>query len=1230
MSDLRERRLAAIDAALDHFNARFDDLILPGEVARADSDWAGDVRADAADWNETDHPRDPDGKFASGGGSAAFKAYAASAKIDKKTGKPKLQASGYIKHMLMQGELTVDEIFKELQKEFVYPGNQKPHVKYYHKELKAKGIDVPEIGSKKQLAAATEEVLKESGLKPEQAPKAQPSGGETKAPAKIPDADTWGKLGGKLGSNPGGKMVDPANGQEYYVKQSKSDDHAKNEVLASKLYALAGAPAVDSELVTTKGKLGTATKWHDDAMPIDTYSNYAKALAADNFAVHAWLANWDAAGLSFDNQAMVDGKMTTMDVGGSLLYRAQGEPKGDKFGPNVGEWESMRDPKVNPQNAEIFAAMPEEQLKKSAQKVADITDDQIMDMVDEFGPGDPGTKAKLIQTLIARRDDIAKKAGVKATGAAPPAPAPKKLELSEATMEKHAALKSAMHIVSLKDQKEFNDKISQVYAATQEDDPGEAVDLLNSIEGYSELSLGAKGKFNDFLESAKKDAETAFLAAPKNAEFEGKHDRNPDGTFKKGAGGDDEPEEPASYYAEPQSEETVKNLEFFTKYAPDEQKKLATKLANTKTEYPGTISGAVADLKNAVNQDNGPEKIAAIMAVDPIGSDTDGVMAEDPGVKAFNALLTNVKTSWEKDLAAPASKKVINPHADIYSQSSKDLFDELYTKMLAHKNLDEMNEADKYIDKIHKIASQADHKKAFTEMGTLTHLGLPEAFKNTAGNLTYEVYKDLMKKAAPGDHAKFYGSTPEEPPKKAKSAVAKAMTPPWQGNILGDLGAVTDPTKQVYEKFEEGYEKITDPNDFANTSKKINEINAALKGDSQKDIAAALHEILPLYVTPSLGKTGQYLNAYLTGLQIDFGQFLKKPKAAKGEKVATATKDFHEELKKHWPNTLPANLEAVQAQDAKIEAALSLDTLEDQAEALAAIEPLGGNGMAKQAMDSYLAKVKKDYLVDTPSGGPDKGKTTSKDGPATPKQAKAAKEISKLLPKRSNTESWHLDSEGKEVRAVLRLNTKEIANEGYEKVTAAYGGDLGNSLHHAVDSAMDEYAGPVWKTFSGPQHAAIQSYKGSGYININQVMLEGSIDKNPDTKKKINAISAAMKTSRLPADTPVFRGVRVDLKTFTGFDNPEDCIGKCFEHKNFASVSRRLETSQKFGTKTMIKMTLPAGMPAIVLPNDQTYGEREIILDAKSIFRIEKVEKTNYHDESYMLHVVYLGRREDE
>jgi hypothetical protein len=178
---------------------------------------------------------------------------------------------------------------------------------------------------------------------------------------------------------------------------------------------------------------------------------------------------------------------------------------------------------------------------------------------------------------------------------------------------------------------------------------------------------------------------------------------------------------------------------------------------------------------------------------------------------------------------------------------------------------------------------------------------------------------------------------------------------------------------------------------------------------------------------------------------------------------------------------------------------------------------------------------------------------------------------------------------------------------------------------------MDEYANPVWGTFSGPQHAAIKSYKGQGYIAINDAMLADKVDMSPDTKKKINAISAAMKSSRLPADTPVFRGVRCDLKTFTGFDNPEDCIGKCFEHKNFASVSRRVETSQKFGTKTMLKMTLPAGMPAILLPNgDQKYGEREIILDAKSIFRIEKVEKTTYHDESYMLHVVYLGRREDD
>ena len=791
MSDLRALRLAAIDAALDHFGQKLDDFCPPGEVLAADSDWAGDVRADA--WEEHKHPRDPDGKFASGGGSATFKSYAESAKVDPKTGKPKLQASGFIKHMLMQGTMTVDEIFAELQKEFEYPNNQKPHVKYYWKELKKKGVDVPEIGSKKELEEATQEILEETGVKAEQPPKEE-----------------------------------------------------------------------DEEEVT----------------------------------------------------------------------------------------------------------------------------------------------------LVAGVD-----------------------------------------------------------------------------------------------------------------------------------------------YFEPQHQDTVETLQFFVKYAGETQKKLAAALAEQETEYPGTINSAVYDLKDAVNQDHGPKKVADILAIKPIVSESgDAAMAKDPGVQAFNALLGAVQEAWKKDAQAPKAEpedelanfqltpgkpstavKTINPHKELYSQKTKNKIDAFYAKMLTHKNDDEVKEADAYLDKLFALSSQGDHKKAYTEVGALEHFGLPDAFMADAGNLTYDVYKDLLKKVDPKYHADLYPSEQVDEPESYQPVEAAKPPPP-------------------------------------------------------------------------------------------------PPKAAKGELVGTSTKEFHDQLKSYWPSTLPENLTAVKEQDEKIEVALSLDTVEEQKAALAAIEPFGEGslGMAKKAMDSYLAKVKVDYGVSAEQSGPAKGKTKAAAEP-TPKQTVAAKAITALAPRRSNTESWHVDADGKEVRAVLKINTKEIAHDGYAKVTAAYNGSPDNSLSHHVDSAMSAYAAPVWETFTGPQHSAISSYKGSGYTAINNAMLAGTVDKNPEIKKKVNAISAAMKTSRLPADTPVYRGVRCDLKTFTGFDNPEDCIGKCFEHKNFASVSRRLETSQKFGTKVMMKMTLPAGMPAIVLAGgDQSGGEREIILDAKSIFRIDKVEKTHYQDESYMLHVVYLGRREDE
>lgn len=216
------------------------------------------------------------------------------------------------------------------------------------------------------------------------------------------------KVGQQLGSNPGGQYED-ASGNKHYVKLSKSNDHAKNELLASRLYEAAGAPILNAQPVDMgNGKMGTATPWQKVDL-IDKNNAEHRKQAQEHFATHAWLANWDAAGLSYDNQGMVNGKMTTLDPGGSLLYRAQGGPKGNAFGDQATEWDSLRLPS-NKQAHTLYGEMSGKQLRNSALNVAKVPDAKVRELTMQHGPGDEAGRTALAERLIARKRDIIKRA----------------------------------------------------------------------------------------------------------------------------------------------------------------------------------------------------------------------------------------------------------------------------------------------------------------------------------------------------------------------------------------------------------------------------------------------------------------------------------------------------------------------------------------------------------------------------------------------------------------------------------------------------------------------------------------------------------------------------------------------------------------------------------------------------------------------------------------------------
>lgn len=249
----------------------------------------------------------------------------------------------------------------------------------------------------------------------------------TLPPPPTTDTIGWKQVGTQAGSNLGGLFESPA-GTRYYVKKPGSSGgmvsgqlRVENEVLAARLYAAAGVkvPSVQfaklepsvlgggSGLASTlvEGKKNLATAYKDPAYRAQLY---------DDFAVHAWLGNWDAVGTGKDNIIQgTDGKPVMVDAGGSMLFRAMGTPKSStEWGPNVVEDTTLRKhPQGYAKDAnDVFGPMTDAQVKASVLKhIAPLLPAQIDAMVKSTMTSDPKVAGELAETLKARRLDLLKR-----------------------------------------------------------------------------------------------------------------------------------------------------------------------------------------------------------------------------------------------------------------------------------------------------------------------------------------------------------------------------------------------------------------------------------------------------------------------------------------------------------------------------------------------------------------------------------------------------------------------------------------------------------------------------------------------------------------------------------------------------------------------------------------------------------------------------------------------------
>ena len=239
---------------------------------------------------------------------------------------------------------------------------------------------------------------------------------KTLIPTRAPDFKNLTQTGPQGGSNLGGFFTDTTTNKVYYVKAPTNEDIARNEVLAAKLYELAGVAGPKLHAIDIDGTVsgrqfkgyGIASELLEGEIVEGAAALKSAANMKENFAVDAWLANWDVTGPDYKNSVVIGGQAVRLDVGGALRYRAMGALK-PNFKAPVLELESLLDPGINSATARTFGGMTTAQLEAGVSRVLSISDSDIRRMVEQFGPADKAVAKELADTLIARKQWLGEK-----------------------------------------------------------------------------------------------------------------------------------------------------------------------------------------------------------------------------------------------------------------------------------------------------------------------------------------------------------------------------------------------------------------------------------------------------------------------------------------------------------------------------------------------------------------------------------------------------------------------------------------------------------------------------------------------------------------------------------------------------------------------------------------------------------------------------------------------------
>jgi len=243
------------------------------------------------------------------------------------------------------------------------------------------------------------------------------------------------KVQSNIGGSTGAYVATDPSGKKWVVKQYANATSPKasitNELLASRLYTELGIKVPESRMAIINGKPAFVTRMLDGVELGQISGEDVMALQAGvrkGFVSDAFLANWDAVGTGADN-ILITGtgkgmEFYRIDLGGSLLFRAQGGPKGAAFAGQVGELKTLLDASKNPYAAKWYGKVSDKMIYE---QIIDLQSKLTVPRIAEFiktSGLDPIFQSHMLDVLTQRLqylDDyrLQLKASLKAAKSAP-------------------------------------------------------------------------------------------------------------------------------------------------------------------------------------------------------------------------------------------------------------------------------------------------------------------------------------------------------------------------------------------------------------------------------------------------------------------------------------------------------------------------------------------------------------------------------------------------------------------------------------------------------------------------------------------------------------------------------------------------------------------------------------------------------------------------------------------